>query len=386
MKQDIIIVGAGVVGLAAAKGLADMDFHVTVIDAGEIKESDLTNEQDLRVYAINKASQTLFERLDVWQDIADARISPYEKMHVWESQSQGVLDFDCVEMGECALGHIIEEAVIKNALIKHLANHKHINLISHEKLEHIDVTEQEIKLHGQERIYRANLLIGADGANSWVRTSLHFSCDKRPYHHHALVCMVDVEKSHEKTAYQIFTDDGVLAFLPLKDKHQCSIVWSNNESESERLKKLDDDAFKKALAHTFQHQLGAILQVSKRVSFPLFERVVTPYVKPRVLLMGDALHTIHPLAGLGVNVGLKDVSVFLDGIKDKPEAYSDYLSLRRYERSLKGYHLMMRKTMRALKDIYGQNLIPAPLRSIGMNFISNNHLVKKQVIKKAFGY
>lgn len=391
MKKDVVIVGGGVVGLATAAALAPLALNIAVVDAGEIDSStQLSASTDSRIYAINHASEQFLSQLNAWQQIPPDRLSPYCKMWVWDENSQGVLDFNCQALARSSLGHIIEEHVLKHALLKVLSAAANVTLHSNRRLETIDSSEAYVHLSTRANTehaldFTAKLVVGADGANSWIRQQCQFDCTATPYPHHAIVTNVVTELPHQKTAYQIFTKEGPLAFLPLPSVNHCSIVWSVPPTRANQLMELSDQGFIEQLEGAFQKKLGRIEHISKRVSFPLIERRVTPYVKPRIALVGDALHTIHPLAGLGVNLGLLDVTALAACVKNNLPSIGEYHVLRKYERQRKGHILTITTLMRLLQQAFSTNGLPGWLRGLGMNVISNTPAINKQIMRFASG-
>lgn len=384
MKQQVAIIGSGVVGLAVATGLAQLGLRIGVFDARPIA-LDHSNDLDLRVYAINQASVKLFKQLGVWQSILDTGVSYYQRMYVWDESSNGELCFNSQEIAKPNLGYIIEEKKIRNALLQNLLNSESVTFYQESKLENISIEQEQVYLSGNNIDCKAKLLIGADGANSWVRKHLSFDCTQTPYKHQAIVCHVKSTLSHNQTAFQIFTKEGPLAFLPLQDNHQCSIVWSISPEQAQVLMDLDDSEFIIALEDAFQVKLGHILSVSQRVSFPLIERKLESFIKPRVMLMGDAMHTIHPLAGMGVNLGLADVAAFLKIVQENKFAFDSYRALRAYERMRKGPVFATTHLMQLLKNSFTDKGIPASLRGWGMNLITSTSWIKHKVMQFAVG-
>lgn len=384
MKKEIVIVGGGVVGLAMAASLAKLPVQIAVIDAKPFKQPNIS-ETDLRVFAINPASQKLLTNCAAWSELDMARVSAYRNMYVWDQCSDGVLDFKAQQLAKADLGHIIEQTNLLQALLKVVRAQDNISLLGEQQLKHVTTTPEQVFLETAEQTIQARLVIGADGANSWLRSELDFNCQATAYQHHALVCNVEVEHSHQQTAYQIFTEEGPLAFLPLVDEHQCSIVWSVPPQQAKALSELSKEDFMQALEQAFQSKLGKMTAVSQRVHFPLVERVVSPYVKPRVALIGDALHTIHPLAGLGMNVGLADVATLSQVIVEDIVNFDAFKTLRKYERNRKGAVMATTKLMSLIKHSFSKQGLPPMLRSLGMNFISSNTLLKRKIIDLASG-
>jgi 2-octaprenylphenol hydroxylase len=306
-------------------------------------------------------------------------------MYVWDDNSSGVLSFKAQELGLAHLGHIIEERVLKQALLSVIATMDNVSLHVQCTLKSVVVNDDMAFLETSLGDISSKLVIGADGANSWLRKHLSFDCQASPYPHHALVCHVQTEKAHQKTAYQIFLEEGPLAFLPLKNDKQCSIVWSMPKDKAIARMQLSNDEFCQQLEEASQLKLGAISNLSKRVSFPLIERQVNPFIKLRVALVGDALHTIHPLAGLGMNLGLADVDALQKVVQENRRNFDDFLTLRKYERRRKGHVKLITTLMSILSMAFSNAGIPPFLRSIGMNSISQSAFLKSQVIKLASG-
>ena len=227
MKKEVVIVGAGIVGLAMAAVLAELDLSIAVLDASPMPDSNelLKADKDLRVYAFNQASQKLFQGIGAWQPLIKADLlSPYLHMHVWDANSDGKLLFHAQELGRQQLGHIIEERALKYALLSCIEKLDNVTLHGNSQLHSVDVQSEAAFLHTSKGDICTKLIIGADGANSWLRKTLNFTCTSTPYPHHAIVCYVKTEQPHQQTAYQIFQQDGPLAFLPSSTLHQCSIV------------------------------------------------------------------------------------------------------------------------------------------------------------------
>lgn len=388
---DIVIVGAGVVGLTAAIAMQQRDFSVAVIDASSLpQDTRLDRGSDnkstnLRVYAVNQASQLLLQTLNVWPLVDPRDVSFYSHMHVWDAKNKAYIDFDARMVGSDQLGAIIEEAVIKNALIQK-ASAQGITFFPHSKVTQITTLDDGVTIHSDSSKWHARLLIVADGAASVTRELLGVPVTKWPYHQHALVATVHTEKSHQHTAFQVFNHDGPLAFLPMVDSHQCSIVWSTTAAKTLALIALPDLEFNQQLAEAFAGKLGACEVISPRQQFPLFMRHATQYVGSRWLLMGDAAHTIHPLAGLGLNIGLADVSAWvktLDNNRCSPWAKPVLGSYQRQRKHAVWQNIVL---MDSLKAIFANPLPPiAALRGLGLTLCNNSTLLKRFFIEQAAG-
>lgn len=380
---DVLVVGGGVVGLTAAIAMQQQNLTVAVVDSGSMT-IDLS-QPDPRVYAINQSSQALFEKLGVWADIVKSRISPYRKMYVWDSQNGAQIDFDCRMIGESCLGNIIEESVIKAALLKQ-AKALDIQLLAKQSVTTINLEEDAVNISCKTSTYTAALLIVADGGNSKTRDCLGVTVTTWPYHQQAIVTTVEVEKPHDKTAWQVFNPDGPLALLPLESPHRCSIVWSTQPKKAQRLIEADEETFNQDLTFAFQAKLGACKVVDKRHQFPLIMRHANQYHGHRWIVMGDAAHTIHPLAGLGLNVGLADVNTWLNIVYKARNPIWSGRYLKAYQRARKNEVWKIIALMQGLKNLF-INPLPAVrgIRGIGLRICNNLPPLKRFLIDQAGG-
>jgi 2-octaprenylphenol hydroxylase len=385
---DVLIIGGGIVGLTLANLLAQANLTTAVVDQLELTSPPLTDNYELRVSAITHASQRLFRHIDAWHAMVSSRASAYTKMSVWDASSEAHLDFDARQMAEANLGYIIENAIIQRALLQKLTEFPHVHLLANTALERIKQQSDAIEVtlsNGQ--VITAALLVGADGINSKLRELAGIALDYKAYGHDAIVATVHSEKSHQQTARQCFSADGILAFLPLADLHTCSIVWSCNSTVAERLLKLDNPAFAAALEDSFAKHLGKITVLSKRLSFPLAMRHARYYVAPRIALVGDAAHTIHPLAGQGLNLGLADVESLAQVIittRQKQRDIGLLANLRAYERWRQKENLSMIIAMQGFKDLFGSSWPPLIwLRGKGLRLIDKTPWLKQFFVQQA---
>lgn len=387
---DVAIVGGGMVGLAVACGLQGSGLRVAVLEQHVPQSLAVDAPPQLRVSAINAASEKLLTRLGVWSDIVARRACCYHGMEVWDKDSFGRIEFDDQSMGYSHLGHIVENAEIHYALWQKAQRSPDITLLAPAEIQQVAWGENEAFLTLKEgTMLTARLVIGADGANSWLRNKADIPLTFWDYRHHALVATIRTQEAHGAVARQAFHGEGILAFLPLSDPHLCSIVWSLSPQEAERMQQASVDEFNRALNIAFDNRLGLCSVESERQTFPLTGRYARQFAAHRLALVGDAAHTIHPLAGQGVNLGFMDAAELIDELKRLQRQGKDigqYLYLRRYERSRKHSAAMMLAGMQGFRELFaGENPAKKLLRDIGLKLADTLPGVKPQLIRQAMG-
>ncbi|MEO4048573.1 2-octaprenyl-3-methyl-6-methoxy-1,4-benzoquinol hydroxylase [Pseudomonas sp. CAU 1711] len=394
MQADLIIVGAGMVGSALALALEHSGLEVLVVDGSSlsVKPFDAQGAFEPRVSALSAASQRILERLGVWQGIAARRASPYRDMRVWDGSGTGSVHFSAASVHAESLGHIVENRVVQDALLDRLHDSR-IGLLGSARLEQLRRSGDGWLLtlvDGRE--LRAPLLVAADGANSAVRRLAGCATREWDYLHHAIVTSVRCERPHQETAWQRFTDDGPLAFLPLRrgeDQHWCSIVWSTLPGEAERLMALGDEAFRHELGKAFEWRLGQVTQVDPRLCIPLRQRHAKRYVESGLALIGDAAHSIHPLAGQGVNLGFLDAAVLAEVLLhaiERGEQPGDVRVLSRYERRRMPHNLAMMAAMEGFQRLFQADPLPVRLlRNSGLNWVDELPDAKALFVRRALG-
>lgn len=397
---DILVVGGGMVGSALALGLSRQGWHVGLVEGSERKAlleapatADSVDGFEPRVSAISVASQRLLEELGVWSAVAAGRHCPYQTMTVWDGDGTGRIQFEAAELQARALGTIIENRHIVRGLFSALAD-SHVELIDGVKVTGWwqDHGQRGIELE-DGTVLSANLVVAADGAHSRLRQWVGLPTREWDYDQQAIVCTVRTSQSHRFTAWQRFSPAGPLAFLPLLteggDEHFCSIVWSQDTEEARRLMALDDDTFAGELERAIERELGAVEAVSRRFAFPLRQRHAKDYIAPGFALVGDAAHTIHPLAGQGANLGYGDVRALLDELARARKAglgASDNLVLGRYQRRRKGENLAMMAAMEGFKQLFARDELPVRwLRNTGMRWLNQLGPVKNRIAAEAMG-
>jgi len=400
MKYDIIIVGGGMVGTSLACALGDSSLSIALIESHTPHYNWPEESYDLRVSAITRASQSLLDNLGVWESIRTVRTTAYQNMQVWDASGSGNIHFDSADIGEANLGHIVENRIINKALLERAKSSSNINIFCPAKPEQLTLTNDPLQSNPAKlqlddgTQLEAKLIIGADGGQSWVRQQASISVDTRDYEQTAVVANVTTELSHQHTAWQRFLPTGPLAFLPLSDtrnssEYVSSIVWSATPEKAEHLCTIDQAEFLHELKTAFDAKLGKILSTGPRASFPIKGQHATHYVKPQLALIGDAAHTIHPLAGQGVNLGFADVQslseIILNAHNTKKNIGS-LKTLRRYERSRRGDNLLMLETMGIFKKLFSNNTPGLrELRNAGLNLSNRSTMLKQFFMARALG-
>ncbi|WP_057830726.1 UbiH/UbiF/VisC/COQ6 family ubiquinone biosynthesis hydroxylase [Colwellia sp. TT2012] len=418
-KFDVLIVGAGMVGLTLALALRQASqLKIALVDSSAVTELD--ESIDVRVSAINVASKNIFTNLGVWSAIEHSRVQDYQHMHIWDKAGLGKLDFSAKDSTrwppEESLGWIIENKVIRHALWQQAELDEGIHFFTDNKLASISHGDSEVFAtfahdsaddSADESATKptppiiAKLVVGADGANSWVRRQMAMAMIFKDYDHHAIVATVECPQGHQNTAWQVFLPTGPLAFLPLKSGQPsaplagtlCSIVYSTSPDEAKRLTALDASDFAKELTAASDGKLGDIKLVSERFTYPLTMRLAQDFVKGRVVLIGDAAHTIHPLAGQGVNLGLLDAAALAQTLTAKLSEYDEshaqwvnVADLKAFSRWRKSEASEMIAAMAGIKQAFApQQSAFKLLRGIGMNLINNFSPAKHLLITQALG-
>lgn len=404
---DIAIVGGGMVGAALACALAKTGLRTGLFDQASFDAAKLpcnTPEPlfDPRVSAIAPASQSFLSELGAWQVTEKVRVSPYTDMVVWDADGTGSIHFSAADIHEQYLGHIVENSAIVMGLYQRLEQLDNVTVVSPVSVENFEYLPETpsagiVLTTSDGNSYSATLLVGADGPQSRVRQLANFTTREWDYHHHAIVTTVRTELPHKGTALQRFMETGPLAFLPLvntstpeqEQQHYCSIVWSTLTDQAAELMELDDAQFADTLAHAIEHRLGKIEWLDRRYSFPLRQRHAVDYVKPNIALVGDAAHTIHPLAGQGVNLGFMDARALAHEVHSavrRQRPVGDFAILRRYQRARKGHNLGMMGAMEGFKRLFAEDALPVRwLRNTGMSGIDRMGFVKNRLMRQAMG-
>ncbi|KAF1706556.1 UbiH/UbiF family hydroxylase [Pseudoxanthomonas sacheonensis] len=332
---DVAVVGGGVVGAACALSLAKLGLEVALVEGREPAHWS-AGTPDLRVYAFAPDNAALFDNLGVWDSVRGARAQAYRRMRVWDASGGGELSFDADLLGRDQLGWIVENNLLTDRLWAALPA-AGVRLHCPARVESMEQDGAStgtggvrLRLDDGTRL-ETRLAIAADGADSTLRQLAGLQVSAHDYRQRGVVAFVETGKSHEQTAWQRFLPSGPLAFLPFVEG-RSSIVWTLPNEEADRVLALQDDAFDRELTRAFEARLGEVHAVSRRAAFPLRRQLADAYVSGKVLLMGDAAHVVHPLAGQGVNLGLRDVARLRNAIADAQSRRADWSSPHRLAR------------------------------------------------------
>ena len=386
---DVAVVGGGMVGAAAALALARAGFSTALLEARAPAAWDANAEVDLRVVGLAPSSVILLDELGVWTSIRDARAGPYSHMHVWDAESGAAIDFDAASEGRDRLGYIVENNLVQWMLWQALEA-AGVRRLCPAEVEGFEAREDRIQLElADGGTLTAGLLVAADGAASPLRQLAGIGTRGRDYAQRAVVAHVATERPHEDTAWQRFLPGGPLALLPLADG-RSSIVWSLPEAEARRVLALDEQAFLDELGVASDFRLGRIVATTPRAAFPLKLQLAERYQAERFVLLGDAAHAVHPLAGQGVNLGLRDVAELRDTLVDARAAGRDIGAahvLRRYARRRRSADTLDALGFDALARIYAwQSPALVAARGVGVRLLDRLAPLKRRLSEHAAGF
>lgn len=382
---DVVIVGGGMVGATLALLLAKhTKLQLAIVEKNQ--PTSQTSQQPARVSAINPHSQHILESVAVWQQLDLERISPYQRMCVWES-SQSMLEFEAADSGLAWLGHIVENDAIQHSAMQLCQQHPDITVYC--PATPSSFKDNVLALDGGLAL-GTKLVVAADGAHSQIREWAGIRSRGWDYQQSGLVCSVQTAQPHQQTARQKFMPTGPLAFLPLSHPQQCSIVWSLPSETARQMLELPDSEFSTLLEKHLDSQLGKVQVMGARAAFPLKLRHSDRYVEPGLALVGDAAHSIHPLAGQGVNIGLLDAQALAELVTQAAQCGRQIGSLHtlsKYQRRRRADNLLMQLSMDGLHRLFGCQLPGmSSLRVFGMSQLQKQPLLKNLLIQHAAGH
>lgn len=387
MNYDLIVVGGGIVGASFALRLRGSGLQVAVIDPKPAPNLPLDGQYDHRVYAVTPTNMALLHSLGIFQPQDAARFTPIRGMEIFGDR-KAKLDFSARAAHRSELATMVEHRLLATRLHEQLGMTDHAQVISQAPPKSLEVDAKNVKItldDGEE--LTAALLVGADGGDSWVRDESGFALREKDYEQAALTANFVCERPHGHIARQWFVDGDVLAWLPLGEKH-ISIVWSVGDELGRALTAMEPQAFSRAVNAAGDNQLGEMTLVSPVARFRLRSLRSENMVKPRVALMGDAAHVIHPLAGQGLNLGLQDAAALSQVLLHKalPEGLGDIAVLRRYERARAEAITAMRSITDGLQWLFSsQSKLVSTLRDTGLGLADKMPWLKKLLIERAIG-
>lgn len=385
-KWDVAIVGGGMVGTALASGLAAQGFSVTVLEQHEPAAFDLNSAPDVRISALGAASVDLLRQLGVWPRVQAMRSAPYRKLETWEWQT-ALVSFDAQSLGLPELGYMVENSVLQLALWQQLQQ-QHVTLISPARLDALQLCNGGwlLSLENGEKLH-ARLVVGADGANSQVRQLAGIGIQGWNYAQSCMLISVRCEQDAGDCTWQQFTPEGPRAFLPLFDGW-ASLVWYDSPARIRQLQAMAMPQLSEEIKKNFPARLGRVTPVTAG-SFPLVRRHASRYVLPGLALVGDAAHTINPLAGQGVNLGYRDVDALIDTLsaaRDRAEDWAAENVLQRYQRQRLKDNLLMQGGMDLFYFAFSTPAAPIRmLRNLGLMAAERSGVLKRQALRYALG-
>jgi len=406
MEFDIVVVGGGVIGATVcallASNAATQNLRIAIVDASDPPATYRGADFDPRVFALSKQSEQILHAAGIWNTVLAERACAYYRMDVWDAEGTGAIQFNCEELHQPRLGTIVENSVLLRSLHPALKQRTSLHFFSG-----YHVKQHAHNKHNELRIARSDdteaqtlfapLLLAADGAHSKIRQLAKVKTREWAYGQTAIVTTVHTEALHEHSCRQRFTSDGPVAFLPLQqgpeevvgDQHYSSLVWSAEDQLASKLMTMDDTQFCTALAQAFEHRLGNVESCAERFALPLRQRHAVDYFQPGIALVGDAAHTLHPLAGQGANLGLYDARALADEIIracERGVPLDDGSILRRYQRQRKTHNLAAMAAMEGFKRLFAADQLPLRwARNTGMTFANNQLFLKRQLAKIAAG-
>ena len=382
MDFDIVIIGGGLVGASLAAALKHSGLRLALIEGQPLPSLD--SEWDSRIYAFTPGNVAFLHECGAWQRLDRSRVQQVEEMRVFGDAGSS-LNFSAYEIGAPELAFILESRLLQHALWQGLLEQDNLTLLHPAQCAELSVQEDSARLKLKDgREIRAKLVVGADGRDSWVRHQTNMPEVPTPYHQHGVVANFNIGKAHRGIAYQWFTPDGILALLPLPGK-RISIVWSVSPEQSAELLALTHEEFSARVSEASNHTLGELQVITPPASFALRVLNLAHLTRPRLALIGDAAHNIHPLSGQGVNLGLRDVRELAQVLQQRGTLdCGDPNLLRRYEKARQSDIMSMQLTTDTLKNLFiNHNPLLSTLRNLGLTATNNIVPLKKMLVRHA---
>lgn len=382
MQVDVLIVGGGLAGASLAVALRRSRLRVALVEA---RAPQRPSGLDQRIYAVSPSSQAFLAQSGVWEHLDAARMVGVAGMAI-HGDAGGRLDFSAYDAGLSELAWIVESSLMHLELWETLRRQHNVSLLCPASPAHLDVDASGVRLRIEDgRSVQARLIVAADGASSWVRQQLGIASSISPYGELGVVANFRCERPHRRIARQWFRDDGVLAWLPLPGD-AISMVWSTAEAHARALLDLDAAALAETVAAAGGHELGALQAAGAAAGFPLRLLRVEETVRPRVALIGDAAHTIHPLSGHGINLGFSDAAALAAKLLALPEWRDpgDYAVLRAYARERAEEPALLQGVTHALNRMFvADSAVLRAMRNQGMNLAARLPVLTNSLIRYA---
>lgn len=385
-KFDCIVVGAGMIGATTALVLADLGLTVALIDKS--KPSPFSPEQayDLRVSAISLASEKLLEQINVWPQVLQWRACPYQRLGVWEHNA-AYTEFNANEIKQDHLGHIVENRLLQLSAWQQIAKNRAITLFCPEQVAAYQETEQGVEVTLASDVIEGKLLIAADGGNSHIRKLANIGTTGWDYQQSAMLINVTTDLPQQNITWQQFFETGPVAMLPLGGNN-ASLVWYHEQDEIQRLASLSNEALTNEILINFPNRLGNVKVVDK-AAFNLTRRHANEYLKSKVVLLGDAAHSINPMAGQGVNLGFKDVKALQIAIATAIANNQDWSAvscLKAYEKARRADNLLMMTAMDVLYKTFSHpSIVVKGLRNLAVFTAGKAPFLKEKALSYACG-
>ncbi|HSQ04747.1 MAG TPA: UbiH/UbiF family hydroxylase [Burkholderiales bacterium] len=383
---DVLIVGGGLVGGAFALALAPSGLSVALVEPRRPAAVPDDGSWDSRIYSISPGAAALFESCGVWQHVPAQRMTRVEAMHIYGDDRAPRLTVSAYDMGLAELAFIVENRALQAALWQALASADHVRMFCPAACTALAWDEDAVHVHlqsGEEIV--AQLVVGADGADSWVRTQAGIAAVPQPYGQLGVVANFNCSQPHRDAAYQWFLGRSVLALLPLPG-HRVSMVWSTPEEHARELLDMRPETLAEQVAEASGYELGGLETITAAQGFPLKLQRVARLIQRRVALVGDAAHNVHPLAGQGVNLGFRDARELAHVLAQRGpnNDCGDYYLLRRYERARREDIVTMQLTTDGLQKLFGAKAVwIGKLRNFGLNAVDQAPPLKKLLVQQA---
>jgi 2-octaprenyl-6-methoxyphenol hydroxylase len=381
VKFDVIVVGAGAVGLTVAAAMANLNYKVAIIEARKVQEN-MSSNFDSRSIALSYGSAQIFRKLGFWEQLS-SHATKISDIHISEQGSFGLGHISAEKEDVEALGFVVAMPNLCNELLKSCLS-AGVELLDEQKILSITDSQYLVDLKTESSAYNCKLLIAADGVNSFVRKQTGIDVNVINYKQTAIVANLSLKRSHNNIAYERFTKTGPMAILPLSD-NRAGLVWTQNDAEAKKLVDKPEKEFLMELQESFGYRVGRFEKVGQRMAFPLKLVRAEQQFKGRTVLLGNSAHNIHPVAGQGFNLSMRDINQLIlllkdDGLSLTPELLASYAATRKKDQS------SMTMATDGLVKLYSNELfLPGLLRNLGLNFLDRRPYLKSKVNKFMMG-